>query len=291
MSALTPPPPSSSEPGFSINPTQSTQQPSSQPVSYRPLPRPSKLPDLENPYRKLKVTISDAGESPHLAAKELKDTPRTNRRDLERDALSARSLKKILADAPDVMEKVQAFVTNLSDEEIKSLIKQINSIYSSELYLEDIFIGGLDEIFIGANSRGDSMLVRLLCAVNPLMAMRSLNIDLIGSYTPLMDAVKNGNVEVVRALVELPEAMRRIGNDFIGSAAESNVSIFQKTSTGHTVLMSAAIAGNLEVVKFLLQKGAPLADRNKEGMTALMLAEKSGQMEVVKLLREAMSGF
>ena len=43
-----------------------------------------------------------------------------------------------------------------------------------------------------------------------------------------------------------------------------------KGDNGWTVLMSAAEAGNLEIVKLLLKKGAHVNARTEKGWTALM---------------------
>lgn len=53
---------------------------------------------------------------------------------------------------------------------------------------------------------------------------------------------------------------------------------------GHTALMQAAKAGDIETVKDLLHRGAALDTRSEKGKTALHYAAANGHVEVVKLL-------
>lgn len=53
---------------------------------------------------------------------------------------------------------------------------------------------------------------------------------------------------------------------------------------GFTALMMTAGKGYLEVVKYLISKGADINDKDKNGTTALMYASKNGHLEVVKYL-------
>lgn len=56
--------------------------------------------------------------------------------------------------------------------------------------------------------------------------------------------------------------------------------------TGNTPLMFAALWGQREAVRLLLEAGADVAVANKHGDTALALAMKAGHREVAVLLRE-----
>ena len=49
---------------------------------------------------------------------------------------------------------------------------------------------------------------------------------------------------------------------------------------------SAASGGNLDVVKFLIDKGLNVTARDEDGTTVLMCAARGGNLEIVKLLIE-----
>jgi hypothetical protein len=58
---------------------------------------------------------------------------------------------------------------------------------------------------------------------------------------------------------------------------------------GWTALMSAACAGALEVVKFLISRGADVSLRDKSGYTCLSLARRYGQLAVLQAITEGQS--
>lgn len=68
---------------------------------------------------------------------------------------------------------------------------------------------------------------------------------------------------------------------------EAGADIWKKTDSGSDLLMSAASAGNIEVVELLLEKDMKPNVANKNGDTALMAAARRGHPKIVKLLIEA----
>lgn len=68
---------------------------------------------------------------------------------------------------------------------------------------------------------------------------------------------------------------------------EAGADIWKKTEGGSDLLMSAAGAGNVEIVELLLEKGMQPNTTNKNGYTALMAAASEGNPKIVKLLIEA----
>lgn len=87
-------------------------------------------------------------------------------------------------------------------------------------------------------------------------------------YTPLINAVKVGDTEKVRELIE--------------AGADVN----WRTDYGFTPLMFACDRGHVAVAKLLLEKGSDRHVASKEGSTALMLAEKNRNVELVEVLKK-----
>lgn len=85
--------------------------------------------------------------------------------------------------------------------------------------------------------------------------------------TPLMVAVRFGNPEVVKVLVE------------------NGVDVNKKRN-GTRPLILAATYGRLEVVKLLIENGAKVDAKDKSELTALMYAVRNGHLDVVKFLIE-----
>src|SRR5262249_59987922 len=57
-----------------------------------------------------------------------------------------------------------------------------------------------------------------------------------------------------------------------------------RSRNGATALLAASFAGQLDVVKLLLERGAALEQRNPQGGTALRAAADVGHIEVVRYL-------
>lgn len=55
-----------------------------------------------------------------------------------------------------------------------------------------------------------------------------------------------------------------------------------KNKYGNTALMDAVFIGGLEVVKYLIKRGADVNAKDKYGDTELMKAASMGNLEVVK---------
>lgn len=88
-----------------------------------------------------------------------------------------------------------------------------------------------------------------------------------GDNSPLCRAISKGDIEVVKKFVEY--------------GADVNQSY-----NGMTPLMVAARYNNVEMVKYLLSKGATITAKNEQGMTALKYAEASKANEAASYLRE-----
>jgi ankyrin repeat protein len=129
----------------------------------------------------------------------------------------------------------------------------------------------------------------------------------------LMEAARNGYVEVVKLLLDLgakvnaqsksgstallevlnahdeedesldPEAQTAVIQELVKRGANVNV----KSSEGVTPLMRAAFNGQVDLVRLLISSKANLNDRNNDGWTALMFASGQGNIEIVNILLTA----
>ena len=114
-----------------------------------------------------------------------------------------------------------------------------------------------------AARKGDTKLVRLLIAHGANLDAKSR----IRNRTALMEATRNRNVETLNALLA------------------ANPDVDAVDWEGYTVLMFAAVSGQLDIVKALIAHRADVNLKNKVGSSALMMA--SGYPNVVKILKEA----
>jgi ankyrin repeat protein len=88
--------------------------------------------------------------------------------------------------------------------------------------------------------------------------------------TPLHFAAEMGHVEVCEAL--------------LGSAPDI-ISVKANGLFGSTALHTAAAAGQLPIVRFLLEREADVLLKNINGMTALHIAAGLGDLEICRCVR------
>lgn len=81
------------------------------------------------------------------------------------------------------------------------------------------------------------------------------------------------------------EAVEKNNLEFLKNSLSSNKAIFTKyNSAGDSLLVLAAGRGNKDIVKMLLDAGAPINDFSGQGDTALIRAAAEDRIEVVQLL-------
>jgi hypothetical protein len=90
-----------------------------------------------------------------------------------------------------------------------------------------------------------------------------------GNNNQLYTASENGNVELVKKLLEQGDDVNKVNNN------------------GETPLYIASRNGHIEVVKILLAAGADINKANNNGATPLLIASQNGHIEVVKVLLKA----
>jgi len=86
-------------------------------------------------------------------------------------------------------------------------------------------------------------------------------------YTPLLLAVKNGNTELVKYLVDQGAFLNQ-----------------KDKKLGYTELLLASALGKKEIVSYLLQKGSDVSIANADGKTALDLSWNYGHKEIAYML-------
>ena len=117
--------------------------------------------------------------------------------------------------------------------------------------------------------------------------------------TPLMNAALNGDVQVVKSIMNRradPSLMDNRGWNALHLAAQGGdtdiislihthlPNIESKTGEGHTPLMVAAFTGKLHAVKWFLEKGAAVACECNRGWNTLRYAAKGGDTDIISLI-------
>jgi len=116
--------------------------------------------------------------------------------------------------------------------------------------------------------------IALIATANVLLASNvksfsniSNEVETVMTVTPLGTAVFKGDLITVKKFVEY--------------GADVN-----EKSNGMSLLMIAARYNKVEIIKFLLSKGAHLNDKDENGYTALKHAELSNATEAIELLKQ-----
>lgn len=94
-----------------------------------------------------------------------------------------------------------------------------------------------------------------------------LNVQDSSGSSPLHEAVKHGNLNTAKCIIHLG----------------ANVNLTD--NIGQTILHIAALTGNSEIVKYILEQN--LIDLNREasfGMTPLMIAQRNNHSNVIQIL-------
>ncbi|CAF1255635.1 unnamed protein product [Adineta ricciae] len=133
----------------------------------------------------------------------------------------------------------------------------------------------------------------------------------ITGWTPLYAAMKSRKFDVVKLLLKRgadPNAVTKLGStpfllaseicdlDVIEACVEANADLDFAPSgpdadnlniTGQTALFMATLKDRVDVVKFLIHRGAQVNVKNRYGVSPLLLCAESGNQELVRALVEA----
>lgn len=108
---------------------------------------------------------------------------------------------------------------------------------------------------------------------NATTTVKTVSIEMSGNYgnnTPLAVAIMKGDFETVKKFVEY--------------GADIN-----ERSNGLTPLMLAARYNRVEIISFLIEKGARLRESDEKGNTALKYAQISKANEAEEVIKKALS--
>ncbi|KAK4211496.1 ankyrin repeat-containing domain protein [Rhypophila decipiens] len=176
--------------------------------------------------------------------------------DLDAENDSGRSVASYIAS--------QMVVGKLPDEHCRELARWV----PVSRIVEHLELPPVSKIAVGLRD-GD---IRRMIRAAP-QPMSSLNqFDMTGS-TPLCWAAKAGNLDVFQAIVET-----------CGAATE--IIKTHRNKAGNTLLMFALESRNMDLFKWLLDRGADPLQRNKDGYNTFTLACYVGRIDIVKYLIE-----
>jgi ankyrin repeat protein len=124
--------------------------------------------------------------------------------------------------------------------------------------------------FLDFAERGDIDMVNLMldAGISPNVAEHKYS----GSETALTHAVDNEDIEMVRLLLD--------------KGADPNIGNSMEYGSDATLLISAVCKKNRQIVQLLLKFGADVDAADSESFTALMYAAIGGDIEIVRLLLE-----
>lgn len=115
-------------------------------------------------------------------------------------------------------------------------------------------------------------------AVEYLISMKAnIEVELINGYSTLHCAVHQGNIKIVKLVLE----NLILSNPVINVNGPINSTI--------TPLMMACQSGSIEIAKYLVQKNASLTLIAKNGLTALEIAVKKNDLELCNLLARSLN--
>ncbi len=104
-------------------------------------------------------------------------------------------------------------------------------------------------------------------------------------WSPLHWACKKGSTECVKYIIDTTWINKHESERLQQKAINARIDVVDEL--GQTYLMMAAIAGSVDIVKYLISKGAGKNIQNDDGFTAYLWAAYKGKLPVIQALAES----
>lgn len=95
--------------------------------------------------------------------------------------------------------------------------------------------------------------------------------------TPLHVAILERKLEIVKTIIEMKEG-------------EKEELLQQREKNGHTPFLLAVKSGAEDIIRFLLDSGAPVTDQNENGANAFHLAASLNKVSILQMVHDAPNG-
>lgn len=143
-----------------------------------------------------------------------------------------------------------------------------------------------EESLVKAAKINDLIKIKLLLNQSTAVNFRDINTGV----TPLISAVYFGNIDVVRTLVESGANVNHVPWGLKEQRiASSSVSfkereLLRTISRNDTVLLVAVQKNDIEIARYLIERGAKIAIANRKEETPTLIAARNGNAELMALL-------
>lgn len=184
--------------------------------------------------------------------------------------------------------------SNTDDKDNKSNNSSINTNQTEET----TYYSYTDKEIISFIESGDFQTIKKLIESKSLDVNYNLEIDEYSKSTPLIQAIKYKQTDIINYLLEnnadvnlalgystpLTEAMydEELVRKLIDLGADVNLT----TESGFTPLMASAGRNNIAIAELLIEKGADIEARDDDDINALVYASTYNNEEMVKFLLE-----
>lgn len=157
--------------------------------------------------------------------------------------------------------------------------------------------GGQHPLYLALREESDRVAMFLLSRPEVKVEHRNAK-----GESPLMMAALKGKLELVRRLIDRQAEVNKPGWAPLHYAAthaserslpvvrlllEHHAFIDAQSPNGSTPLMMAALYGNPQVVRLLLEEGADTAMKNEQGLSAIDFAHRAGRKETADAIAAA----
>ncbi|HSX92812.1 MAG TPA: ankyrin repeat domain-containing protein [Hydrogenophaga sp.] len=157
--------------------------------------------------------------------------------------------------------------------------------------------GGQHPLYLALRDESDRVAMFLLSRPEVKVEHRNAK-----GESPLMMAALKGKLELVRRLIDRQAEVNKPGWAPLHYAAthpserslpvvrlllEHHAFIDAQSPNGSTPLMMAALYGNPQVVRLLLEEGADTAMKNEQGLSAIDFAHRAGRKETADAIAAA----